>query len=232
MPRTARKAPGGMVFHVLNRGVNRREIFLKDGDYAAFERVMEAALSAVPVRLLAYCLMPNHFHMVLWPRADGELGRFMQRLTTAHVRRWQAHYHSDGLGHLYQGRFKSFPVQEDKHFLTVARYVERNPLRANKVRKAQNWRWSSLWRREHGSPQERGIMSEWPVPRPADYLQWVNQPQTDKELLALRKSVEKGRPYGELAWREKTIEQLGLQSSVRERGRPRKKPPARPAKGA
>ena len=223
MPRSARLAPGGVVFHVLNRGVGRREIFSKDRDFAAFERTMEAALSAVPVRLLAYCLMPNHFHLLLWPRADGDLGRFMQRLTTAHVRRWQAHYHEVGLGHLYQGRFKSFPVQDDGHFLTVARYVERNPLRARRVRKAQNWQWSSLWRREHGSAQERGMLGEWPVPRPADWPAFVNQPQTDKELAELRRSVDKGRPFGDAAWRKKAIKDLGLESSERERGRPKKK---------
>lgn len=125
MPRSARKAPGGVVFHALNRGVGRRTLFHKDQDYAAFERILERALSIVPVRLLAYCLMPNHWHLLLWPRRDGELAAFMQRLTTTHVRRWHRHRHTDGRGHLYQGTYKSFPVQEDAHFLTVARYVER-----------------------------------------------------------------------------------------------------------
>ena len=215
------------MFHVLNRGVGRRRLFHKDEDYAGFERTLELALAAVTVRLLAYCLMPNHWHLLLWPRADGQLGRFMQRLTTAHVRRWQAHYHEVGLGHVYQGRFKNFPVQEDAHYLTVARYVERNALRAKLAERAQDWRWCSLWRRESGSAQERGLLSEWPVIRPADWLEWVNQPQTDQELAEMRLSVSKGRPFGEPAWREQMIEQLGLQSSVRERGRPERR-----AKGA
>jgi putative transposase len=226
MPRTARKAPGGVVFHALNRGVGRRTLFHKDEDFAAFERILEQALSIVPVRLLSYCLMPNHWHLLLWPRAEGDLGRFMQRLTTAHVRRWQAHYHEVGLGHLYQGRFKSFPVQEDAHFLTVARYVERNPLRANLVPQAQAWRWSSLRRREHGSAQERGLLSEWPVARSADWLAWVNEPQTDAELLALRNSITKGTPYGEPAWRERMVEALGLHASLRHPGRPKTRPAA------
>src|SRR5690349_18090492 len=89
MPRTARVAPGGVVFHVLNRGNARSPIFEADGDYAAFLRALAETLARFPrLRLLAYCLMPNHWHLVLWPASDGELGRFMQRLTVTHVRRW------------------------------------------------------------------------------------------------------------------------------------------------
>ena len=223
MPRSARIAPGGVVFHCLNRGNDRRELFADDADYAAFERVLEAALEAVPVRLLAYCLMPNHWHLLLWPRKDGELARFMQRLTTTHVRRWHTHRHSEGRGHLYQGAFKSFPVQDDRHFLAVARYVERNALRANLVERAEAWRWSSLWRRERGSPQERGLMGEWPVQRPADWLTWVNEPQTAKELDALRESARRGRPFGDPAWQAETAARLRLQGTFRPPGRPKKK---------
>src|SRR5258706_14405 len=125
MPRSARIAPGGVIFHCLNRGNDRRGPFAHEGGYAAFERVLGGTLEAVPMRLLAYCLMPNHWHLLMWPRRDGELGRFMQRLTTMHVRRWHTHRHSEGRGHLYQGVYKSFPVQDDRHFLLVARYVER-----------------------------------------------------------------------------------------------------------
>jgi len=110
-----------MIFHVLNRGNDPRQIFDDDGDFAAFERVLEAALDAVPVRLLGYCLMHNHWHLLVWPRGDGQLAAFMQRLTTTHVRRWHRHRGSDGKGHLYQGTYKSFPVQDDRHFLIVAR---------------------------------------------------------------------------------------------------------------
>jgi putative transposase len=226
MPRTARKAPAGVIFHVLNRGVGRRNIFSKDEDYAAFERVMAHALSAEPVELLAYCLMPNHWHLLVCPRARGQLGRFMQRLTMTHTRRWQEHYHRVGEGHLYQGRFKSFPVQEDSHFLVVARYIERNPLRANLVQNAQDWRWSSLWRRmgKDDDPSRAALeLSNWPVKRPADWMEWLNQPQTDAELQSLRSAIAKGRPFGESDWQKSMINRLGLQSSVRPTGRPKKK---------
>ena len=143
MPRVARIAPGGIVFHVLNRGNARAQIFANDYDFAAFERVMADTLAQVPVQLLAYCLMPNHWHLVLRPRRDGELGRFMQRLTTTHVRRWRLARGTVGEGHLYQGTYKSFPVQNDDHLLTVARYIERTPVRTGLVARAEQWRWSS-----------------------------------------------------------------------------------------
>ena len=102
MPRKARKAPGGIVFHCINRGVGRNRLFHKPQDYAAFEPVLAYALEAVPVRLLAYCLMPNHWHLLLWPEEKGQLGKFMHRLTMTHTRRYQEHYREVGYGHLYQ----------------------------------------------------------------------------------------------------------------------------------
>ena len=118
-----------MVFHVLNRANARARIFAKDGDYAAFERVLCETLVRKPMRILGYLVMPNHWHLVLWPEHDGELGAFMQRLTTTHVRRWHLHRRTVGCGHLYQGTYKSFPIEVDEHLLTVLAYVERNALR-------------------------------------------------------------------------------------------------------
>ena len=138
MPRTARVAPGGMVFHVLNRGVARMQLFEKAADYQAFEQVLRDTLDQSPMRICAYAVMPNHWHLLLWPECDGELASFMQRLTITHVRRWQEHRGYAGLGHVYQGRYKSFPVESDEHFWVVARYVERNALRANLVLRARN----------------------------------------------------------------------------------------------
>ena len=140
MPRTSRLAPGGMVLHVLNRGVGRMRLFYDDEDYAAFERVLEDTLAVRAMRICAFWLMPNHWHFVLWPKNDGELSAFMQRLTITHVTRWQEHKHLVGTGHVYQGRYKSFPVQTDEYFFQVVRYVERNALRANLVGLAEDWR--------------------------------------------------------------------------------------------
>ena len=223
MPRTARVAPGDVIFHVLNRANARSRIFENERDYHALEHVMADTIQHVPVRILAYCLMPNHWHMVLWPQQDGELGAFMQRLTTTHVRRWHLHRHSVGSGHLYQGTYKSFPIQDDKHFLTVCRYVEQNALRAGLVKTAENWRWSSLWLRLLGkSEQDKPALSEWPVARPQNWVSLVNQPQASKELEAVRLSVQRGRPYGGEVWQRWMIKRLGLESTFRSRGRPHK----------
>src|SRR6266850_1096513 len=109
------------------------------------------------MRVLAYCVMPNHWHLVLWPRADGDFSHYVGWLTLTHTQRWHAYQHTVGTGHLYQGRFKSFPVQTDEHVLTVCRYVERNPVRAGLVPQAEHWRWGSLWQWERRSAlaQER-----------------------------------------------------------------------------
>ena len=119
-----------MIYHVLNRANGRLPLFETPADYEAFEKVLGEGHDRFPMRILAYCLMPNHWHLVLWPRRDEELSRFMAWVTLTHTQRWHAHRQSAGAGHLYQGRFKSFPVQADEHFLSVCRYVERNALRA------------------------------------------------------------------------------------------------------
>lgn len=223
MPRTARRAPGGMLFHVLNRGNARAQIFDEDEDYHAFQRVLTETLSHVPIRILAYCLMPNHWHLVLWPREDGHLGEFMRRVTTTHVRRQHLHRQSVGAGHLYQGTYKSFPIQKDEHLLTVCCYVERNPLRAKLVEKAEDWPWSSLWQRLHPTEGKgKPSLCEWPVALPVDWVAWVNRPETPAEPEAMRGSVPRGRPYGTASWQERIATTLGLQSAFHSRGRPRK----------
>lgn len=197
-------------------------MFLKHGDFEAFERTIQKTLQTRPMRIVAYCLMSNHWHMVLWPERDGDLGAFMQKLTITHARNWQVYRRRVGYGHLYQGRYKSFPIEDDEHFYQVVRYVERNALRANLVSRAEEWRWSSLWRRAHGSADECRILSDWPLPRSGSWRRFVNSPQNDAELAALRRSVQRGRPYGDDAWTRVTAKRLGLESTLRSRGRPKK----------
>jgi putative transposase len=175
------------------------------------------------MRICGYCVMPNHWHMVLWPERDGELSAFLQHLTNLHVKRWKRAHDEVGLGHLYQGRFKSFPIQTTNHFHTVVRYVERNPLRANLVSRAEAWPWSSLGQASPASPIP---LSAWPVPGPADrhrglWIDWVNRPQTEGELASVRASAKRGRPYGDEAWVTQVAERLDLGATLRPRGRPR-----------
>ncbi|HEX2242956.1 MAG TPA: hypothetical protein VHK27_06845, partial [Gammaproteobacteria bacterium] len=189
---------------------------------------------------------------------DGELAAFLQKFTITHVRNWQEHRRQVGTGHVYQGRYKSFPVETDEYFFQVVRYVERNALRANLVDRAEDWRWSSLWRRVYGTESQRSLLSRWPLPQPGSVRRitssfslpspyplptgeefedevilrtlpgkWtdvVNRPQTETEVEAIRRSVVRGSPYGSSQWSEVTAKALGLQSTLRSRGRPRKQP--------
>jgi putative transposase len=196
-------------------------VFHKEEDYAAFLRLLREAAERVPMRLLGYCLMPNHFHLVLWPHEDGDLSRYMQWLLTSHVRRYHRHYHSSG--HVWQGRFKAFPIQQDDHLLVVLRYAERNPLRAKglRVRKAEHWRWSSAGTASKDA--ERPELDPGPVARGRDWLEWVNRPLTAEELAGVRESVERGRPFGKERWQKRMATELGLEFTLRPRGRPRKR---------
>lgn len=221
MPRPRRTAPGGLVYHVLNRGNGRRRIFEGHGDYLAFERILAEVRERIPIRLLAWCLMPNHWHLVLWPSEDGQLSAYLRLITLTHTHRWHAHRETIGSGHLYQGRFKSFAVQDDVHFLTVCRYVEANALRAGLVEKAEAWRWSSLGRLDRGLGPQEPEVSEWPVPRPAGWLQWVNEAIPQRDVDSLRQCAQRGRPFGDQTWVETAVKRLGLESSIRRRGRPR-----------
>ena len=166
MPRRPRFATGGLAYHVLNRRVGRLSLFEKPGDYLAFEKILREAHDRTGLRIAAYCLMPNHWHLLLWPRDDGELSEVMRWITVTHTQRWHAHRKSGGNRACLSGAFKSFPVQTDEHFLTVARYVERNALRANLVSRVEDWRWSSLFQFVHRGTKFFDVINEWPVERP------------------------------------------------------------------
>jgi putative transposase len=223
MGRPRRTSVGGYFYHVLNRGNGRQPVFCKDFDYEAFLHVLAQTQEHVPaIRLLAYCLMPNHWHMGLWPLKDGELSDFMHWHTLTHTQRWHSHYQSIGGCHLYQGRFKSFPVQSDEHYLTVCRYVEGNALQAGLVPRAESWRWGSLAPRLGVALATGPVLSDGPLPWPKNWLDQVNRSLTEKELDSLRQCVERGQHNGGEAWVKRAAGKLGLASTLRPRGRPEK----------
>jgi putative transposase len=217
MPRTARAAVGGYCYHVLNRGNERARVFHDDDDYHAFVALLRQACARVPMRLLGFCLMPNHFHLVVWPPGDDDLSTFMQWLLTTQAHSYRMRY--GGSGHVWQGRFKAFPIEQDDHLLTVLRYVERNPLRAGLVSNPADWPYSSLsiWLQ----PPLLPWLDAGPVPRPPHWLAHVAAPHTELELQALRRSVVRGIPYGHPHWVERTVKLLGLESTLNSSGRPR-----------
>ena len=222
MPRTKRVCPAGEVFHVLNRSVARLTLFEKAEDYDAFLRVLEETWEIVPLPIFAMVVMPNHWHFVVRPDSDEQVTEFFRRLTVTHTMRWHSHYRTGGTGHLYQGRFKSFPVQDDEHLLTVMRYVERNPLRANLVPAAEEWKWGSAFARQQKSSRPDWLSTPEEPPLPRQWRAWVNKPQTEAELTALRNCIRRSSPFGSEAWAKSSALRLGLESTLRPRGRPRK----------
>lgn len=224
MGRPKRADEAGGIYHMLNRGNGKETVFHKDGDYAAFEGILAEGLAQVNLRLYSYCLLPNHWHLVVSPQKDGEMGRFGQWICLTHTQRYHAHYGTVGDGHLYQGRFKSFPIQCDQHFLTVCRYVERNAYAAKLCAQPEQWRYGSLWRRQYGRDLEKLMLSRWPIERRADWLQWVRMALTKKEREQLQWCIRRGCPFGDAGWVETAARRLGLESTMRPRGRPRKFP--------
>lgn len=171
-PRAVTDSAGEIAYHVLNRAVRRAALFECDAEFEEFELLIWQSLQRVPIRLLAYSAMRTHFHLIVWPNERGELSRFMHRLSVLHATRWHDLRDTKGTGPVYQGRFKAKPICDTNYFLTACRYVERNALAAGVVGRAEDWRWSSLWRRCHG--QASGLLTEWPVARPPNWLDIVN----------------------------------------------------------
>jgi putative transposase len=220
MPRKARSCPGGYVYHVWNRAAGRLRIFKKDQDFLAFERVMLQAHERHPLAILDWCLMPNHWHMVVHPDEDRQVTDFFRWLTQTHSMRWHVAHAAVGTGPLYQGRFKTLPVQQDPHLLTLLRYVARNPLRAGLVKKAEDWPWTGGHVRRHGPAELKSILSPWPVDRPRTWTRWLNQPQTDREMAEILECIKRQRPIGDAEWVSRTAKKLDLQQTLRGRGRP------------
>jgi len=222
MSRQPRNAPGGLVYHVLNRANGRLRLFRKDEDFLAFEKVLVQAMERRPVRLLDWCLMQTHWHFVVWPRKDDDLTEFFRWLTHTHTQRWHAHHGTSGMGHVYQGRFKCFAIQEDQHLERVLRYVELNPVRAKRVRKASAWRWGSCHVRRRGPAELAALLSEWPIDMPRDWDAWLEEPIGDAETARIAQSIKRSRPLGDPAWTTRTAKRLKLEHTLNPRGRPRK----------
>ena len=198
MSRAPRLDLGNYVYHVINRANGRAQIFHTDADYKDFEYLLSEVQEDYKMRILAYVIMPNHWHLLLYPTADGSLSKSLHWLQSSHAHRYHSRMQMIGNGHLYQGRYKSFLIEEDVHFLTVLKYIERNPVRAGLVGGAQDWRWSSAYRRIRGTEKERSLLAELPVDLPRDYRAWINTPEPSEALDDVRHSVNRGVSYGDV----------------------------------
>jgi len=219
MPKRFQAETADIVFHALNRAVRGTVLFQEPADYAAFERILAEAVGRTGLRLLAYCLMPNHWHLVVWPTEDNQLVRCMHWLASTHAKRWQTYRRQVGTGAVYQGRYKAIPVQTERYFLTLCRYVERNPLRAELVDRAESWPWGSLAARETNCSNVP--LSTWPILRPEPWVELVNSAQTGAELEPIRDSAQAGRPLGDDGWAASIQSRFGDRRRPT-RGRPRK----------
>jgi putative transposase len=223
MPRSARVDIGNEIYHVINRANGRLQIFEKDEDYRLFEKLLSETKELFDMRILAYCLMPNHFHLVLYPKNDGDLGLFMHRLSNSHTRKVHALTNTNGSGHLYQGRYKSFLIDKENYLLAVIKYVERNSVRAKLSNSCEDWQWGSAYRRIYGTIQQKKLIDEESFQLPDNYLKWINSTENLEILNSIRVSVKKDIPYGREKWVDNMVLKYHLESTLKSQGRPRKK---------
>lgn len=221
MPRSSRAIHAGVCYHLINRGNNRATLFHHPAEYAAFVGLMRAAQERIALDLLAACLMPNHFHLVVRPHRDVDVTRWMHWLLTTHAHRHNLTYGTSG--RVWQGRYKAFPIEQDEHLLTVVRYVERNAVRSGLVHRARDWKWgSAAWRL--GPANRTRMLAELPIRLPRGWQDYVDEPQTSDETAALRACVNGQQPYGGERWRRNSAECSGFRGPGRRRGRPRTRP--------
>ena len=220
MGRPKRITLGGYVYHVLNRANGRLRIFKKKEDFAAFEAILAEGMERVDMRICGYCIMGNHWHLLLWPRDDGDLSTFMRWVTQTHAQRWHAAHSTVGVGHVYRGRFKSFPVQNESYYLTAMQYIESNQVRAEIAKSPAEWPWSSAAIR---NGRTAGFeLAEGPIELPADWGKTLNKDIEETQLARIADSLKRGAPFGNPAWVAKTARKLGLESTIKPIGRPSK----------
>jgi putative transposase len=219
MARPLRVIPVGLVVHAFNRGNELRRLFLDRTDYRRFVDLLSEGCRKFRVTVIAYCLMPTHWHLVLTPLADGAVSAYLHWVTTKHSLQLRKRSGTVGRGHVYQGRFHAIPVQQSRYYFNLLDYVESNARRGGLAARSEEWEWSSAHERIHGGK----LLRPGPLPLPADWLERINTQQTQEMLDGIRTAIRAKRPYGTGAWVEATASELGLQSTLRTRGRPRGK---------
>jgi putative transposase len=229
MPRHRRISPDGFVQHVLNRGDHRETLFHTIDDFIVFLSLIAEAACRVPMRILAYCIMRNHFHLLLWPYIGDELPRFMHMLMVLHINRHRYRHPPESPGHIYQSRYTNVIVEQGRSIVSVAKYIESNGMNAGLVKRAEDYPWSSA------SPlalhPDRPVLAEWPMQKPHDWLTLLNLRTPAEELRRIQRSAARGAPYGSPAWTQRVAKEFDLEHTLRPRGRPRRTSPSFPDGG-
>lgn len=200
MPRRPRGELRGAIHHVINRGNNRSTVFHEDADFRIFVELLSSTKARISIRLYAFVLMSNHFHLIAEPSDIDTLSRYMHRVLQRYA--LQHHRRNGTTGHLWQGRYKSFPIESDTHYLTVVQYVLRNPVRAGIVERAHDYPWTSLHCPE--------LIDESPLPLPTDREHWLSEEENPEALGALRSAANRQFPFGTPQWTAETAHQLGI----------------------
>jgi len=225
MPRPLRPIADGLVYHVINRGNGRQPVFFGEGDYLAFLKAITDLKDRRPFDLFGYCLMTNHIHLLLRPR-EASVSRIMQSLLVSHTQRYHR-CHKTG-GHVWQGRFKSPVIQDGDHLLCVLRYIEANPVKADMVSTAGDYRWSSY--AAHGLGKADGLLDRlpeydslaaYPAVRRRRWAAYVHQTPPEAESSSIQRSIQTGLPFGESQWVTRLAKKLKLDLTIRPRGRPK-----------
>jgi len=218
MPRRRRRDLQGTAFHVMNRAVRNTVLFRTVADYTAFFKVVGEGLAKFRVRVIAYELMPNHWHFVVICDRIENISEWLHWVTGTHAIRWNIAHNTRGRGAVYQSRFKAVPIQTSTSFYRVCRYVERNALRAGLVGAAEEWAYGSLYancNNCHSIP-----LAPWPILRPENWTEFVNSSEDPADLAWLRRTIARNQPIGDPEWQKAVAPFAGL--SMRSIGRPKK----------
>jgi len=207
------------VFHAFNRAIEGVTLFETDRDFEQFLSFLRIGMTIFPVRLIAWTVMPNHWHLVPWPSTDDALPAFMRWVTSMHAQAWRRSRATTGRGCVYQGRYKAIAVQTDHHLVRLCAYVERNAARAHLVSRAEDWPWTSASPLCFGLDRPR--LSAWPIAKPHDWLARLNAPENPRVLTILRRTIMRNRHFGDPRWRHQAAGDLGWTQGEHPRGRPR-----------
>ncbi len=221
MARQPRLDIADQIFHVINRSNARWDIFKIDKDFQGVLKSLQETLELIPIDIFAFCVMSNHWHFIVKPKTNGDMGQFFGKFTQKATQRWHTKHGTVGSGHLFQGRFKSFLVEKDEYFLQLVKYVEANALRAKIVKKAEEWPWSSLSLKLKNPGLAQKLLAPWPIEVPKNYLTLVNLPVPKVQLDNIRTSIEKSRPFGSEFWVGRQANKYNLGFTLRKPGRPK-----------